>query len=530
MKHIIITILLLASFLQGNAQSENSYFWSDEIRMRAYVEVLAEVEDGYIVKAINNNRFLGRSEEIELIKYSKDFEEMYAVEVRDLEEFKYTDLETVATSEGILHVYVLTTKSGKQIYSGQLFSYDDLRKMDIVDLSTFNAKTKKAQRLEDLSSLEFLWPHEIRLSQDKSKMLIFNYQEKIGKRKETYYQYSVIDINSSFEILNEGGFYSDQASNKVKIEDLEVSDAGVVNLLLKTFDKNTSREFVNKKPAYDYELHHLTGNDSTDYIYDIKVERDFIDHLKITGDKAGNTFIAGFLREKPFNKIYGAYFLALDEKGNSFSKSRDEYRPRDIKDIIGKEKKELPLEYEMVDVLAGDGVVYVIKQYLDRDENFNNVNAAGNMNRNFGNVNRAVNYQWFLENVLIECHSSATGELLWSTTNRRRQVNEGEYINEFARGKWFVQGSSLYLVYNERTVNMERMKSKEKLKRTDVPGDNTEVVICEIDGQGKAVYESLPQEKRMYASELGVFPSKDQLIFMISNSGKNRHRIGVTSY
>lgn len=529
-KIIFLVVFLLFQF---NVSSQNDRFtWSEKFGDDGHYTLLAETNDGVVALRKYRTSYpeLDRDARLELIRFDNTLQISHAVELKNLEESSYEDVATIASPEGIAHIYYQTTKSGMMIVSAQLFDLDDLHKTEIVDLAQFKLKTKRNQRTTELNEIDIYYPLDIMQSRDKSKLVIFYNQEQVGKRRETYYQYIVIDVSNQFNILHKGDFYTDARSDKYKITDIDLSNNGGLTYLLKSYSENIKTEFINKKPAYAYEVHHMVG-DSTDYIYDIKTKGNFIDRLMLSSDNDGNIYVAGYVRKKPFGEITSSYFLAIDRLGYAISESRDKYRPREIEEMQGKKDTELDDDFEIVDVMAGDDIVYLIKQYrrLNTTQQNNNIglrNSGFGNNRIGNNGFNNLSYDWDFEEVVIEGYSKNSGEMIWSVTNPRRQEENQQYVRSFITGYNLLIGNDLYLFYNERADNVERLRKKEKLKRTNMPGDHSEPVIAKVNREGDIKYRSLKGEKRYHVPNTGVLVGNKNLYLIHSKSNYDRFRIG----
>jgi len=533
MKFNILILFTFLITLQGNIKAQDSgMLWSEKFEEDGHYTLLSETENGIVAlrKYRTDVPDIDRDARLELIRFDNALEISHAIEIKDLEESSYEDIGTISSPEGIAHIYYQTTKSGRMIVSAQLFDLEDLHKTEIVDLASFKIKSKRNQNITELNEIEVLYPMDIVLSNDKSKLVVFYNQERVGKRKETYYQYRVIDIFNQFRVLHEGDFYSDGRSDKYKISDIDLSNNGELTYLLKRYKENVNTEFINKKPAYAYEVHHMAG-DTTDYIYDIKTKGDFIDRLMVSSDNEGNIFIAGYLRKKPFGEITAAYFMGLDRLGYDIAQSKDKYRPREIERMQGKKDTELDDDFEIVDIIASDDIVYVIKQYrrltstqinnglVGRNNGFGN---AGFGNNNFGNRN----YDWDFEELIVEGYGKTSGEMMWSVTNPRRQDENDRYIRSFISGYNKLIGSDLFLFYNERPDNVERIRKKEKLKWTNMPGDTSEPMIVRINTEGEIKYRSLKGEKRYHVPNTGVLVGNQNLYMIHSKSNFDEFKVG----
>ncbi len=513
------------------SQPDSKFQWSDRYTDDGHYTLLTETSDGDVI-ALRKYRTRyperERDADLELIKFDSDLDLTYAVELRDLEESSYADLGTIVSPEGIAHMYYQTTKSGKVIVSAQLFDTQDLSKKDIVDLVQFKIKSRSKQRVKNLDELSVLYPMDYRLSSDKSKLVVFYSQDKVGKRKETNYQYAVINLTNNFNLIHKGEFYSDERSDRYKITDIELSNNGELTYLLKRFVRDNKTEFINKKPAYAYEVHHMAG-DTTDYIYDIKTKGKFIDNLKLGSDNEGSVFVAGYIRRKPFGPITSTYFLALDALGYEVAHSYDKYRPREIEDMQNKKDTELDDDFKVVDVLTTDDIVYVIKQYR-RVTSVRRNDNTGFRNNGFGNNNiGTLTYDWDFEELVVEGYSKNSGEMMWSVTNPRRHEENREFIRSFIQGSYQIIGNDLYLFYNERPENMERIRRKEKLRRTFIPGDVSEPTFARINEEGEIRYRSINGERRYHVPKTGILVGKNNFYLIHSKSNFDNFRIGKSS-
>ncbi len=528
-------IFFFSAFLlfQFNASSQDGNFtWSEKFNDDGHYTLLTETNEGVVALRKYRTRYpeLDRDARLELIKFDNTLQISHAVELKNLEESSYEDVGTIASPEGIAHIYYQTTKSGKIFVSAQLFDLEDLHKTEIVDLVQFKIRTKRNQRITELNEIDIYYPLDIIQSNDKSKLAIFYNQEVVGKRKETYYQYVVIDVSNQFNILHKGDFYSDARSDKYKIADIDLSNNGELTYLLKRYTKNVKTEFINKKPAYTYEVHHMAG-DTSDYIYDIKTNGDFIDRLMVSCDNDGSVFVAGYIRKKPNGEITSSYFLGLDKLGYEIAKSKDKYRPREIEEMQGKKDTELDDDFKVVDVMAAENIVYVIKQYrrLNTTQLNNNVGLrnSGFRNNRIGNDGfNNLNYDWDFEEVVVEGFSKNSGEMMWSAVNPRRQEENQQVVRSFITGYNQLIGNDLYLFYNERADNVERLRKKEKLKWTNMPGDHSEPVIAKINSEGDLVYRSFKGEKRYHVPNTGVLAGDKNFYLLYSKSNFDKCVIG----
>lgn len=523
-------ILIFLLCISGFAQLNDAVSWSDKYEEEGFYKLLGETEDALFAERKYDSRFNSRSADVELIRYDKNMELTHAVEVRDLEKGSYSSMGSINTPEGVAHIYFQTTKSGKQIVSAQIFSHEDLRKTEIVDLTTFKIKTSSNQKVTDMGlGLPYsIYPMDYILSQDKSLLGLIYTQEKVGKSKESYYQYAVFDLFDGFKLLHNGDFYSDDKSNRYTINDIDLSNTGALNYLLKHYVRNSDTEHINRKPAYSFEVHHLTG-DSTEYIYDIKKKGIFIDRLKLGSDDDGSVYVAGYLRKQPLGDILSNYVLSLDPEGNKRAEIRDKYRPREIEDMQGKEDDKLNEGFRILDVIVGTDLVYLVKQYVRRNSrninnNFNTGAGFGRRNNNFGNVD----YDWDFDEVVIEGVGKRSGEVQWITTNPRRQRDNNVDIRYFITGSYHLLNDNLYLIYNERLDNVERLVERKKLKTTDVPGDTTMPMIAKIDKEGKITYRFVNGEKRYHIPNTGVLIGQNDIYMINQRRDFDEFYLGVS--
>jgi len=287
MKQLLIFILLSQCYFAQCQQIE----WSDQYDLSGYKEMITVRDDNVYIKTWKKAKLFQSRRTYEITKLDQNLKPIASTIVDDLEESLYYDLGTVAAEEGILHLYYQRTKDDRHYISGQIYSYDNLGKKDIVDLATFDAYGRRSQEVATISFIENWHPIDFRLSRDRSKLLLMSREQMVGRDNLTMYQYKVFDLTGRIGSIQEGSFYTDDHSKRYDMIDVDLSNNGDINLLLKRYKETNAKEFIDRKPSYTYEAHHITG-DSTEYIYDIQVKKEFIDNLKIGGED-GEVYIAG---------------------------------------------------------------------------------------------------------------------------------------------------------------------------------------------------------------------------------------------
>ena len=118
---------------------------------------------------------------------------------------------------------------------------------------------------------------------------------------------------------------------------------------------------------------------------------------------------------------------------------------------------------------------------------------------------------------------------LWTVTNPRRQEENQRFIRSFIKGYIQLVDQDLYLFYNESPGNVERVRGREKLKRTDMPGDTSEPMIARVGLNGTIKYRSLRGEKRFHIPNTGVLIGAQTLYLIHSRSNFDEYRIGKGS-
>lgn len=521
---IIFQILCLLIFSTGTFAQVKSIVWGEEYKDRGYYSIIGESEDAFFVERIYNANFKNREVDRELLRFDKDCELTHGVEVRDIEKSSYESIATVNTPEGLAHIYYQTTKKGQHFVSAQLFDHKTLRKTEIVDLATFKIYKNSQRMVRQDGNFEVTFPLDVITSRDKTKLAIMFDQEKVGKQKVNYHQYCVIDLTQGLGILQQGDFFSDDQSRKYSISDRHLSNSGKLTYAIKKYVKNNSTEHINKKPAYDYEIHHMSG-DSMEYIYDIKVRKSYIDKLILGTDNEDNLYISGFMRKQPFGDVQKSFLMGLDNLGYERFTVKEEYTKRDIKKIVGKERKTLYDDFETIDIFPTDDIVYVVRQYRRRNSRNNTFNNTGFRNQRFNTFDN-LTYFWDYDEVIIEGFGRRTGEKLWTIVNDRENEDDNEYSRYFITGQYELVNNDLYLIYNEREENMIRIRRKENLKRTDIPGDQTAVTIARINSFGEIQYQLLDQENHFHLPEEGAFIGKESIYLFKHHKNLRRFYVG----
>lgn len=522
MKFCLNIFFLLVCIINLHAQNEGLQ-WSEEFEDRGYYSILGESEDAFFVERKYNTRYNDRDVDLEIMRFNQDLELTHAIELRDIEETSYISIATVNSPEGLAHIYHQTTKGGMHIVSAQLISHKNLMKTEIVDLTRFKIKKNAQQNITQDGNYQYTFPLDILLSRDKSKLAITFDQEKVGRDKANYHQYCIIDLNNKFEILHEGDFYSDDQSNKYAFSDKHLSNSGKLTYAIKKYVRNNATEHINKKPAYDYEIHHMSG-DTMEYIYDIKVRKEYIDKLTIGSDSEDNLYLAGYTRKQPFGDITKSFLMSLDPLGYERYTVKDPYTRRDIKQIVGKEDNELDDNFQTLEVIPSDEIVYVIRQYRRRASRTSNFNNAGFNNNQFNQFNN-IFYHWEYDEVVIDGVGRETGEILWTAVNRRQQEDDNTYSRYFITGQVELVKNNLVFIYNEREENIQRLRRKDKVKQTDIPGDRTAITLARVNPDGDLQYIVTEEEDYYHLPERGSFIGTNSVYFF--NHHKNYKKFVV---
>ena len=527
MKSIFFTFVMTLSYFSLSGQN-NTILWGGEYDDRGYYSIIGSTGDALFVERKYNTYLNNRDVDIELLRFDNEMEITHGVELRDLERSSYESIATINSPEGLAHIYYQTTKKGKQVISAQLFEHEALRKTDIIDLTEFKIMSRSDQMVRQDGNYQFDYPLDIILSRDRSKMAIFYDQEKAGKNRKNYYQYCVIDINNGFSILYKGDFFSDERSDKYLMSDRHLSNSGKLTYAIKRYVKKNNTEHINKRPAYDYEIHHMTG-DTTEYIYDIKVKKQYLDNLTLGSDDEDNLYIAGYLRKQPWGDIKRSFLLSLDNLGYDRFKVTDEYSRRDVKKIEGKEDNELDDNFKTIDIYPTDDIVYIVRQYRRRGSRNNNFNNVGGFGMNRMNTFNDLIYFWNYEDVVVEGVGKNTGDILWTAVNPRRHEDDNTYSRYFISGQIELINNNLVLIYNEREENIVRIRRKENLKRTDIPGDRTSITLATIDSNGGINYQVLEDEDHFHLPERGAFYNNKRLYFLNHHKNYKRFVAGMTT-
>ena len=529
MKYCFNIILLIGLTTILKAQN-GPITWGPEYDDRGYYSIIGEASGALFVEHKYNSRLNSRDVDLELIRFDQNMEISHAVELRNLEAGSYESVATINSPEGLAHIYYQTYKSGDHVVSAQLFDHETLQKTEIVDLAKFEIIKNAERTIQQDGNFQYIYPLDIILSRDKTKLAIMFDQEKAGKKKRYYHQYCVIDLANRFSIVQQGNFFSDEQSNKYSISDRHLSNSGKLTYAIKRYVKNTGVEHINKQPAYDYEIHHMPGNTEEEYIYDIKVRKEFMDRLVIGSDNDDNLYIAGYYRNQPFGDITKTFLLGLDALGYERFQNKDPLSKRDIKTIIGKEKKRLDNNFETIDIFPTEDIVYLVRQYRrrgSRNDNLNNGFVGNRWNR----VNQFNNivYHWNYDEVVVEGIGPQTGEVQWIKVNPREHEDDNYHSRYFITGQMEVIGNTLYMVYNEREENIIKIRRKDDIKRTDIPGDQTVITMVSVGPEGVMNYSSVGREDHFHLPEQGFLAGENDLFFFYHHRNYRKFYAGKSS-
>jgi len=523
---ILLTGFILIVFSFNITAQNDDILWSEEFKDRGYYSIIGESNDAFFVERKYNTRLNNRDLDIELLRFNQELELTHVVELKDIEKGSYVGIATINSPEGLAHLYYQTTKRGEHIVSAQLFNYESLKKTEIVDLAKFKIIKRSQRNVIQDENYQFTYPLDIILSKDKTKVAIVYDQEKAGKKKRNYHQYCVIDLVNGFSILHQGDFYSDDQSNKYAFSDKHLSDSGKLTYAIKRYVKNNNTEHINKKPAYDYEIHHMSG-DSMEYIYDIQVRKEYLDKLKIGSDAEDNLYLAGYMRKKPVGDITKSFFMSLDKLGYERYAVKDAYTKRDVKQIIGKEDDELDQNFETIDIIPTDKIIYLIRQYRRRGSRNSNINSGYGFSRNsqFNNMT----YHWEYDEVVIEGIGKETGEILWTAVNPRENEDDNTFSRYFITGQMELVKNNLVLLYNEREENILKIRRKDKLNRTDIPGDRTAITLARINPDGDIAYKVIDEEDYFHLPERGTLIGTNSVYFFNHHKNLKKFHLGKAS-
>ncbi len=524
MKLFLIFLFPIAFLTNAFSQNE-AIQWSEEYQDRGYYTIIGESEDVFFVERKYNTRLNDRDVDIELLRFNQEMELTHTVKVKDIEKSSYESIATINSPEGLAHIYYQTTKRGEHFISAQLFDHKTLRKTEIVDLTRFKIIKRSQQMIKQDGNYQFTFPLDILLSKDRTKLAITFDQEKAGKRKRNFHQYCIINLEGGFSILHQGDFYSDDQSNKYAFSDKHLSDSGKLTYAIKKYARNNSTEHINKQPAYDYEIHHMSG-DTMEYIYDIKIRKEYIDKLTIGSDEDDNLYLAGYTRKQPFGDITKSFLMSLDALGYERYTVNDKYTKRDIKQILGKEDNELNENFQTLEIFPADDIIYVIRQYRRRgSRNSNNNNGFRNQYNQFNNLV----YHWEYDEVVIDGIGRETGEILWTRVNQREHEDDNTFSRYFITGQAELIKNNLVFIYNEREENILKIRRKENLKRTDIPGDRTAITFVRVNSDGEMEYKILEEENYFHLPEKGVFMGNNSVYFFNHHKNYKKFYVGKSS-
>lgn len=520
--------MLLISVLTQTvyAQTDVNQIWSPDFKIRGYERIVG-VEDGnmYVQRCLNNH-FDERNYESELARYDAKGTVTHIIQVENLEKQSYQELSVINTNMGIAVIYLTTDPKSDKYYliSAQLYDHNTLEPGDIVDLMKVRYRRPYKPSIGDYRTNASLIDIDIKADETKSKLAIFYSEERIGKDEYTMIQYGVYDLENSLAEVNKGTIETEKKSNKYTIESFALDQNGNTATLLKEYKDGRGLEFLNKVPGYRYSVYY-EGIDSNNYIYDIPIKKYFVDAMMLTLDADGDIYVAGMLRKKPGNNVFGTITGKISQAGELLFMNEDLYRKSEIKKIRRKEKEKLEPSYEILDLRVSNTVLYALYQYDDirQDRDFNNNPGLGFSRRNQFRDN-FIEYS-YKENLIVHGFELGTGDRAWTAVSRRKQA-DFDFYEYFTLGNIHLTSEGLTMLYNERVNNLLRIDDGKKPNLVRFPDRKTSVIQLNINAAGQLSDEVLSEESYYYIPTEGSYIDGNALYMLKIQNNLRRFNIG----
>ncbi len=518
-----LILLYIFSPLLSLAQSDYHMIWSEIEKDQAQIHLIS-AKNGIFVQGEKSELFKSKKQFF-LTRFDNNLNFTESVLLGDLKPENYFNLETVDTPDGLAHLYTHIGRRNRKInLSVQYYKHDNLSKGQNSKLIAFDIRNKPTLHLYDGSISVGEPPFSVIQSDDRSKVCVFIKQEKVGKRKVTNYQYAVFDALEGFKLLHQGDFDSDDISKKYSLIDNHLSNKGVFMVLLKKYNRKRTKSTKNKKPDFIHQLYYFASPNNS-FSYDVNIKKYFVEDINILSDSYGNALLAGTLRLKSKNKVIGHYLLKIDSTGNELFENIDRFSIDDIDVISTMSKDYISRKYQTIDLLSNDTFVYIVSQYIDVVQNDNYRYEGRFYRQNYLNLNR----EYFdLRTVIIDAYNIMSGEKVFLTTI---PINHVEWLGKF-RQPYFTSNTfkildnNLFMFYNERYDNFERMKNNKRLKDMEVSRTRSVSAIASVNNKGDVFINPLDSKDNMYLSPNGVLLDNYKLYFIKQSSDLSYYQVG----
>jgi hypothetical protein len=113
--------------------------------------------------------------------------------------------------------------------------------------------------------------------------------------------------------------------------------------------------------------------------------------------------------------------------------------------------------------------------------------------------------------------------------NEREQEDDNTYSRYFITGQIEIMNNNLLLIYNEREENILRIRRKDNLKRTDIPGDKTAITVAMINPMGNLQYKVLSEENYFHLPTNGVLIGMDSIYYFSHHKNYKDFYVGKSS-
>jgi|GEM_PF-1290468 len=386
----------------------------------------------------------------------------------------------------ILHfgneLYVFSTFQDKKNKKKELYA----QKIDKKTLRVGKEKLKIASAFNTVSFGENRYNafnyigdrfYKIKLSRDKSKLLI--YYSQTTEKKTEHEHISVQVYDSGLRESWRNTYKLPCKDDLFIIESLRVSDEGKVYLLGKEY-KEKLRERVDGMPNYTYKLFSFSNKIDSFDNYQLNLEDKFLTNIEMAVAKQANEVVcSGYYSENGKSGKNGSFYFRIDTEKKEIIKSKSHAFSSEIMTAIlgNKEKKKLDKTLEAEKdinlnnykfdeiILREDGGVVLISEYRRR--------------KVFSGSDDAI-VKYYRNNIII-INISPSGEVEWSTKIAKKQVDtNSEYFLSYSTA---VVNDKIYFIFNDKAENATIINSDNIKFFT--PNKKTVTTIVQIDSNGR---------------------------------------------
>lgn len=315
---LIITCLIIT--FQSIAQFAEVKL-SPEFKLKkniTFEEHLSSDETGHYVYFKKSKNF--KESTIALAKYDNKFEQDWNVEYyADESDIRTFGLKALKDK----FVWLLSKESTRNQYDYHISPIDKNgeigKRLKVVSIKTESSRDKPA----------IIWE----LSEDTSKMLVFNTLDK--NKKKLDFEYSVTVIDSEMNKLWSKYVKLRKSQEQIEVISSVVGNDGTHYMLVYEYDdrdaKTSKRGAGNKKvAAYDLMIYKLSDGMKTPEAIELNLNDKFARGGSIKVDKEGNIVCIGMFSNLKRGNTNGIFYLKIDDQGNVLNSKIKEFSKKDL--------------------------------------------------------------------------------------------------------------------------------------------------------------------------------------------------------